>query len=64
VKQLTSSRQFWRWVLLAVYLGLLYWMGAVKLHRSHPAMFFEFLVILTAALVLSYWYTYRGQKKV
>jgi hypothetical protein len=64
MKQLTSSKTIWRWFVLVVYLGILFWMGFEKLHRSHPAIFFGALAILTIFVMITYRYLYRGEKKV
>jgi hypothetical protein len=59
----TSSKTFWRWVTLLGYVGILMIMGYVRLHRSHPAIFFSSLLILTLVLILLFKFIYRGENE-
>jgi hypothetical protein len=64
VKYLISNKQFWRWFSLAAYAGLLFLMGAEKVHRSHPAVFFASLAVLTLALMLVFKFLHRPEKRI
>jgi hypothetical protein len=63
MKTLISNKNFWGWFSVLFYFGILYWMGASKLYRAHPAVFFVSLVVLTLVLIYSFRLIYSHGKK-